>query len=83
MLQLLKGHVLYLWALIVQLILSGNLTDLIWGFIRIHKLALQAFVSVTLVGMYDIFPQKEALFISVGNVSKELTMTYIYILISE
>jgi len=72
-----------LWALIVQLILSGNLTGLIWGVIRIHKLALQAFVSVTLVGLYDIFPHKEALFISVGNVSKELTMTYIYILISE
>ena len=70
-------------ALIVQLILSGNLTCLIWGVIRIHKLALQAFVSVTLVGLYDIFPHKEALFISVGNVSKELTMTYIYILISE
>jgi len=72
-----------LWALIVQLILSGNLTDSIWGVIRIHKLALQAFISVTLVGMYDIFLYREALFISVGNVSKELTMPCIYILILE
>jgi len=59
-----------LWALIVQLILSGNLTDSIWGVIRIHKLALQAFIYVTLMGMYDIFLYTEALFISVGNVSK-------------
>ena len=68
-----------MWALIVQLILSGNLTGLIWGVIRIHKLALQAFVTVTLVGLYDIFPHKEALFISVGNVSKTNNGMYLYI----
>jgi hypothetical protein len=62
-----------LWALILQRILSDNLTDLIWGVNRIHKLALQAFVSVTLVGLYDIFPHKEALFISVDNVSSSDT----------
>jgi len=72
-----------LWALIVQLILSDNLTDLILGVIRIHKLALQAFVFVTLVGLYDIFPHKEALFISVGNLFKELTMAYICVLITK
>ena len=72
-----------MWALNVQLILSGNLTDLIWDIIRIHKLVLRAFVSVTLVGLYGIFPHKEALFISVDNVSKELTMAYIYVLILE
>jgi len=43
-----------LWALILQLILSDNLTDLIWSVNRIHKLALQVFVSVTFVGLYDI-----------------------------
>ena len=72
-----------MWALIVQLILSENLTDLIWGVFRIHKLALRPFVSLTLVGLYGIFPHKEALFISVDNVSKELTMAYIYVLILE
>jgi hypothetical protein len=70
-LQLLKGRVLLLWALIAQLILSDNLTDLIWGVIRIHKLDLCAFVPVTLVGMYDTCPHKEDLFINVDNVSKD------------
>ena len=81
--QLLKEHVLELWALIVQLIWSDNLTDIICGVITIHKLAVQAFVSLTVVGLYDIFPHKEALFIIVDNVFKELTMTYIYELITE
>ena len=72
-----------MWALIVQLILSDNLTDIIWDVIRIHKLALQAFVSVTVVGMYGIFPHKGALCISVDNVFKKLTMAHIYVLITE
>jgi hypothetical protein len=69
-----------LWALNVQLIFSDNLTDLIWGDIRIHQLALQAFASVTLVGLN---PGKEVLFISVDNVFRELPLAYIYELISE
>jgi len=63
--------------------LCDNLTGLIWDVILIHKVSLQAFVSATLVGMYDIFPHKEALFISVHNVSKELRMACICVLISE
>ena len=72
-----------MWALNVQLILSDNLTDLILGVLKFYKLALQAFVSVTLVGLYDIFPHKEVLFISVDNVFKVLTIANIYVLITE
>jgi len=60
--------------------LSGNLTDLMLGVFRIHKLALQAFVSVILVAFYDIFPHKEALIISVDIVSKK-TNNGIYLFI--
>jgi len=75
-LQLLKGHVLELWALIVQFVLSDDLCDLIWGVIRNHKLAMHAFVPVTLVQMCDICVHKEALFISVDIITRELTMAY-------
>lgn len=59
------------------------MTALIWDVIRFHKLSLHAFVSLIRVELYDIFPHKEALFISVDNVFEEITMTYIYVLISE